>query len=144
MRTSHRVFFASVLGVVLANYLAQIPYYLDVYYFPHHAAPATAGSLMLLATLVWFLFGYVLLVRGSRIGYWVLLSFLAVEVSFYAYNMVNQVMHGYAPFFHLQARDAILFVVFAIGYLNLIAGICFLYILIRHRKTMIVPAGWAA
>jgi hypothetical protein len=139
MQTKHPIFFASVLGVVLANYLAQIPYYLDVYYFPHGVGPNMAGSLLLLATLVWFLIGYILLARGSRIGYWVLLSFLLVEVSFYAHNMVIQVANGYAPFFHLHARDPILFVVFAIGYINLIAGVCFIYVLIRHRKTMIAP-----
>lgn len=140
MRTNHRFFFASVLVVVLANYLAQIPYYLDVYYVPHGVAPNMRGTLMLLATLVWFLVGVVLLARGSRAGYWVLLSFLLVEVGFYAYNMANQVMHGYAPFFHLQARDPILFVVFAIGYLNLIAGIGFIYMLLRHRSDLLAPA----
>lgn len=137
MRRNHRAFFVCLLGLVLANYLAQIPYYLDVYYFPHHAAPNIRGSLLLLATLVWFLTGYLWLARGSRIGYWVLLSFLVVEVGFYLYNTVGAVAHGYAPFFHLQARDPVLFVVFGIGYLNLIAGLYFLYYLVRHRKALL-------
>lgn len=138
-RTKHPIFFAGMLAIVLANYLAQIPYYLDVYYFPHHAAPNLPDLLLLLATLVWFLIGYAGLARGSRAGYWVLLAFLIVEVGFYLYNMVIQVTHGYAPFFHLHARDPILFVVFAIGYLNLLAGLYFLYFLLRHRRTLVAP-----
>lgn len=137
MRSQHRLFFTSVLGVVLANYLAQIPYYLYLYYFPHHAAPALVGSLLLGSTLVWFLTGYALLARGSRTGYWLLLSFLIVEVSFYLHNMVIQVAHGYAPFFHLQNRDPLLFTVFAIGYLNLVAGVYFILFLLRHRRTLL-------
>ena len=144
MRTKHPLFFASVLAVVLANYLAQIPYYLDVYYFPHHAAPNLPGLLLLLATLVWFMVGYVWLARAGRAGYWVLLSFLVVEVGFYMHNMVIQVLNGYAPFFHLQARDPILFVVFAIGYLNLLAGLYFLAFLLWHRRTLIAPQPYTA
>lgn len=137
MRSRHRFFFASVLAVVLANYLAQIPYYLYLYYFPHRAAPALGGSLLLLTTLAWFLIGYAWLTRGSRAGYWALLSFLVVEVGFYLHNMLIQVTHGYAPFFHLQNRDPLLFVVFAIGYLNLVAGLCFIAFLLWHRRTLI-------
>lgn len=136
MPPRHRLFFASLLAVVLANYLAQIPYYLHLYYFPHRAAPPLGGSLLLLATLIWFLVGCIRLARGSRAGYWVLLSFLIVEVAFYVYNMLIQVTHGFAPFFHLQDRDPLLFVVFAIGYLNLLAGLCFIAYLLWHRRTL--------
>lgn len=137
MRQAHPVFTVSVAVVVLSNYLAQIPYYLYLYYFPHHAAPSVPGSLALLATLVWFVAGYGGLVRGRRAGYWLLLSFLVVEVGFYLHNMVIQVTHGYMPFFHLQSRDPLLFTVFAIGYLNLVAGIYFLYFLLRNRHTLL-------
>ena len=135
----HEVFLWVVFGVVVANYLAQIPYYLHLYYFPHHAPPALFGSVALGATLLWFLAGWGLLMRGGRLtlpGYLLLLSFLLVEVGFYAGNMLNQVMHGFAPFFHLQERDPVLWVVFAIGYLNLLCGVYFLYHLVRHHATL--------
>jgi hypothetical protein len=135
-RTDHRLFFGCVLAVVSANYVAQVPYYLYLYYLPHRAPPSLSGTLMLGATLAWFLAGYVLLTRGRRAGYWLLLSFLVVEVTFYAYNIVNQVAHGFAPFFHLQNRDPLLWTVFAIGYLNLLCGVYFVFFLLRHRRTL--------
>lgn len=137
MPPQHRLFFASLLAVVLANYLAQIPYYLHLYFFPHRAAPPLSGTLLLLATLAWFLIGCIGLARGGRAGYWALLAFLIVEVGFYLYNMLLQVTHGYAPFFHLQDRDPLLLVVFAIGYLNLVAGLCFIAYLLRHRRGLV-------
>ncbi|MEO7002918.1 MAG: hypothetical protein ABI068_13955 [Ktedonobacterales bacterium] len=138
--TGQRTFLWVVFGVVIANYLAQIPYYLHLYYFPHHVPPSLSGSLLLGATLVWFLAGWLLLARGERLlraGYWLLLSFLLVEVVFYARNMLTQVTHGYPPFMHLQARDPVLWVVFAIGYLNMICGVYFLCHLVRYSSSLV-------
>lgn len=140
----HGLFLGIVLGVVGADYLAQIPYYLHVYYLRHGTPPSLPGTILLGLTLVWFLAGYVWLARGRRRGYWLLLTFLLCETGFYAWNLVNQVAHGYAPFFHLQTRDAVLFVVFGIGYLNLLAGIYFLYFLARHQRTLIAPVTAAS
>ena len=134
-----RLFLWLVLAVVGANYLAQIPYYLDVYYFPHGAPPALSGSILLGLTCVWFLVGYMRLAAGSAKGYWLLLSFLVTEVFFYAHNMFIQVTHGYPPFLHLLARDAILTIVFDIGYLNMLLGVCFIVYLLRHRRDLIPP-----
>ncbi|HZC07681.1 MAG TPA: hypothetical protein VE338_18740 [Ktedonobacterales bacterium] len=131
----------TILVVVGANYLAQIPYYLHLYYFPHHVAPSTVGSVLLGGTLVWFLVGYARLLVGSAKGYWLLVSFLATEVFFYAYNMTNQVMHGYPPFLHMQGHDPILFVVFGIGYLNLIMGVFFLGALLLRQRMFLSPAS---
>lgn len=136
-RSNHRIFLWCVLAVVGGNYLAQIPYYLHIYYFPHGAPPAWGGTLLLGATLAWFLAGFVLLARGKRTGYWLLLAFLLVEVGFYLHNMVIQVTHGFAPFFHLQTGDPILFVVFGIGYLNLLCGLYFLVFLVLRRNTLV-------
>ena len=121
----NRVVMYAILIVVGANYLAQIPYYLYLYYFPHHAPPALFGTLLLVATFVWFLVG------------WLLLAFLLTEFIFYFANMVNQVAHGFAPFFHLQNRDPLLFTVFAIGYLNLIGGLVFAIFLIWRYRTLV-------
>ena len=138
----NRVVMYAILVVVAANYLAQIPYYLHLYYFPHHAPPAPFGTSMLVATFVWFLLGWLLLARrGSQAGFWLLLTFLLTEFVFYAANMVNQVAHGFAPFFHLQNRDPLLFTVFAVGYLNLIGGLVFAIFLIWRYRTM--TSAWS-
>lgn len=126
-------FLWAVLVVVGANYLAQIPYYLHLYYIPHGALPSLRGSILLGLTLAWFLAGAIGFARGRAWGYWLLATFLLTEVSFYALNMLNQAQHGFPPFFHLQTRDPILFAVFGIGYLNMLAGACFLFVLLlRH------------
>lgn len=133
--SADRVMMYCLLAVVGVNYVAQIPYYLYLYYFPHHAPPNALGTAMLLATLVWFLAGWILLARrGNLVGYLLLLTFLLTEFAFYFLNMVNQVAHGFSPFFHLQNRDPLLFTVFAIGYLNLIGTALFaVYLIWRYR-----------
>lgn len=111
-----------------------------MYYFPRHAAPAFVGTILLAATFVWFLLGWLLLARrGSQAGFWLLLTFPLTECVFYAANMANQVAHGFAPFFHLQNRDPLLFTVFAIGYLNLIGGLVFAVLLTWRYRTL--PSG---
>jgi len=140
--TGQRAFLWVVFCVVIANYLAQIPYTLHLYYFPHHVLPSVSATLLLGATLVWFLAGWGLLSHGGRLargGYWLLLAFLLVEVVFYAGNMLTQVTHGYPPFMHLQQRDPVLWVVFAIGYLNLLGGVYFLYYLVRYHAALVEP-----
>lgn len=136
-RSNHRIFLWCVLVVVGGNYLAKIPYYLHQYYFPHGAPPAWGGTLLLGATLVWFLAGFILLARGSRAGYWLLLTFLMVEVSFYLHNIVIRVTNGFPPFWNLQTRDLVLFIVFGIGYLNLLCGLYFLAFLVLRRTTFL-------
>lgn len=128
----------AILAVVGANYLAQIPYYLYLYYLPHRALPPLFGTSLLAATFVWFLVGWLLLARrGSWAGYGLLLTFLLTEFIFYFLNMANQVAHGFAPFFHLQKRDPLLFTVFAIGYLNLIGAFAFIIFLVLRHRTLV-------
>ena len=139
----NRIVMYTILVVVGANYLAQIPYYLYLYFLPHKLLPPLVGTLLLVATFVWFLLGWTLLARrGSPAGYWLLLTFLLTEVGFYLANTVNQVAHGFAPFFHLQNRDPLLFTVFAIGYLNMIGGFAFILWLIWRYRTLV--AGGAS
>ena len=136
--SANKVAMYAILVVVGANYLAQIPYYLYLYYLPHQAMPPLFGISLLLATFVWFLLGWLLLARyGSLAGYWLLLTFLLVEACFYLFNMVNQVAHGFAPFFHLQNRDPLLFTVFAIGYLNMVCGFVFIIFLAMRYRTLV-------
>ena len=139
VRNWRRVSLALMFAVVVMNYVAQVAYYLRLYYFPHHAPPALWGSLALAVTLAWFLVGFALLWRGPVAGYWLTLSFLAVETGFYLYNEINQVAHGYPPFFHLANPDPVLWVVFAIGYLNMVAGVVFIAALLARGPHPLPP-----
>lgn len=129
-----------VLLVVGANYLAQIPYYLHVYYFPHGVAPNLGGTLLLGLTLLWFGAGYALLARGRIVGYWLLLSFLFAEVAFYAHNIVVRVANGYPALMNLQTHDPLLLVVFLIGYSNMLVGLYFLAFLAINYSSFIQRA----
>lgn len=129
-----------VLLVVGANYLAQIPYYLHLYYFPHGALPNLRGSLMLGLTLLWFVAGYTLLARGRVAGYWLLFSFLFTEVGFYLFNVVNRVANGFPAFMDLQTHDPLLWIVFLIGYINMLVGLYFLASLVINYNSFIQRA----
>jgi hypothetical protein len=119
-----------LVGLVLANYLAQIPYTLHLY----GLSASPRGALLLGATLVWFVAGATLHWRGRAAGYWLLLSFLAVEVVFYFRNEVLLIPAGYGMPYHLtHARDPLLWVVFLIGDVNFLAAGCFVWYLLRER-----------
>jgi len=51
--------------------------------------------------------------------------------------MANQVAHGFAPFFHLQNGDPLLFTVFAIGYLNMVGAFAFIIFLVLRYRTLV-------
>jgi hypothetical protein len=141
----NRIAMFAMLAVVGANYLAQIPYYLYLYYLSHRALPPFFGTSLLMATFVWFLLGWLLLAqRGSLTGFWLLLTFLLAEFIFYSLNMANQVAHGFTPFFHLQNHDPLLFTVFAIGYLNLVAALAFIIFLAARYRTLVADQRMAA
>jgi hypothetical protein len=108
-----------LLVVALANYLAQVVYYLDLYYPQPMAFPGTA---LLVLTLVWFLAGYV----GARRGWWMgrllLLTYLLAMVGFYVANTSELLVHGYGLLWHFQHHDLPVRIVFAVGYLNMFVG----------------------
>jgi hypothetical protein len=78
-------------AIILANYVAQIPYDLHLY---GTSVSARGGGLLVL-TLMWFVAGLWLLVRGNPAGYWLTMSFLATDFGFYLYNLVGGWVHGY-------------------------------------------------
>jgi hypothetical protein len=122
-----------LLVVVLANYLAQIVYYLDLYY-PQPIA--ISGTALLGLTLVWFLAGYVAAQRGWWMGRLLLLTYLLAMVGFYVANMYGSLVHGYGPLWHLQHHDLPVRMVFAVGYLNLCVGaVAILALLIQHSTS---------
>ncbi len=108
-----------LLVVVLANYLAQLVYYLDLYY---PQPPAIPGAALLVLTFVWFLAGYL----GARRGWWMgrllLLTFLLAMVGFYVTSPFGLLIHGYGLLWHFQHHDLPVRMVFAVRYLNMFVG----------------------
>jgi hypothetical protein len=127
---------AAVTGFVLLNYLAQIPYELHLY----GTDVNVRGALLLGGSLAWFVLGMGLLLRGSPAGYWLLVSFLAVEFAFYFHNEVMLIPVGYGMAYGLtHARDGLLWTVFLIGDLNFLAAGYFLCYLVGRRFRLIGP-----
>ena len=108
-----------LLVVVLANYLAQLVYYLDLYYPQPLAIPGTA---LLVLTFVWFLAGYV----GARRGWWMgrllLLTFLLAMVGFHVTSPSGLLIHGYGLLWRFQHHNLPVRMVFSVRYLNMFVG----------------------
>ena len=121
--------------LILANFLAQIPYYLHLYYNPNNLLAQLRGGFLLLIVFVLFLLASILLFKRTVIGYWLMVMFLTVEFLFYVWNTLGGVIHGYGFFYHLANPDLILRAVFAIGYVNLFVSGYFLCLLLLKRAT---------
>lgn len=120
--------------LILANFIAQIPYFLHLYYKPGMNLLAEARpSLIMGFVFAVFLVASILLFKRTIVGYWLMLIFLAVEFLFYLWNTIGEVVHGYGLFFHLNNPDLLLRSVFAIGYINLFASGYFLGLLLLKR-----------
>ncbi len=121
--------------LILANFIAQIPYYLHLYYNPNNLLAQLRGGFLLIFVFAIFLLASFLLFKRTVIGYWLMVTFLAVEFLFYAWNTLGGVIHGYGLFYHLANPDLILRAVFAIGYVNLFVSGYFLCLLLLKRAT---------
>ncbi|HYT33604.1 MAG TPA: hypothetical protein VEL69_01095 [Ktedonobacteraceae bacterium] len=120
--------------LILANFIAQIPYYLHLYYNPNNLLAQAKGVLLILFVLGVFLLASLLLFKRRALGYWLMVVFLAVEFLFYLWNTLGEVIHGYGLFFHLNNPDLLLRAVFAIGYMNLFVSGYFLGLLLLKRS----------
>jgi hypothetical protein len=120
--------------LILANFIAQIPYYFHLYYNPNNVFAQAKGGLIMLFVFGVFLLASVLLFKRQVLGYWLMVIFLTVEFLFYLWNTLGEVMHGYGLFFHLNNPDLLLRGVFAIGYVNLFASGYFLGLLLLKRS----------
>ncbi len=125
-----------LFATILANFIAQIPYFLHLYATPQHPFPDLKSSLLMGSVLALFLAGYGLMQRRVKAGYYVLVFYLSVEFLFYLWNIAGGVVHGYGLFFHLGDRDPILWAVNAIGYVNFFAAGYFLLLLITKRHEL--------
>jgi hypothetical protein len=120
--------------LILANFIAQIPYFLHLYYKPGMNLLTEARPFLIMGfVFAVFLVASILLFKRIAAGYWLMLIFLAVEFLFYLWNAIGEVRHGYGLFFQLHNPDLLLRVVFAIGYINLFASAYFLFLLLLRR-----------
>src|SRR5258708_38450954 len=129
-----------LFAVLLANFAAQVPYFLHLYYSPQHPLPDLKSSLLLGSVLMLFLVSFGLLVGRRGAGYYLLIFYLALEFFFYLLNIVGGALHGFGLFFHLSDRDPMLWAVNAVGYLSFFAAGYFLLLLIARRRQF-QPAG---
>ena len=119
--------------LILADFIAQIPYYLHLYYNPNNVLAQAKGGMIMLFVLGVFLLASILLFKRQLLGYWLMVVFLSVEFLFYLWNTIGEVIHGYGLFFHLSNPDLLLRAIFAIGYVNLFASGYFLVLLLLKR-----------
>lgn len=122
-----------LLAAVSLNYIAQIPYYLHQYYIGRHLMPSWPGTALLLMTLVWFLAGYTMYVKGQRYGKGVLISFLVAQVLFYGHAIVFGLVNGGGVVAQLTTHSPFLFVIFLIGYINFAVAAWYLIRLLRLK-----------
>jgi hypothetical protein len=120
----HATFVLTQLAFLLifANFLAQVPYYLHLYYGRQALLTSIRNGVPLVTVFALFLLGYGLLMLRRRAGYWLMVLFLAMDFLFYLWNAVGGVRHGYGLFFQLSNSDITLRVIFSIGYLNFFAS----------------------
>ena len=100
-----------LVAVTLANYAAQVPYYLHNDYYAHHPLPGVRAVALLGVTLAWFALGLAGFMRHRRWGLPVLVSFLAFEAIFYAGTFATG-----AFIFQMHNHSDLLKVVFVTGY----------------------------
>lgn len=66
MKHQHRLVLQLLWGFVVANYVAQILYYLHEYYLPHRTPPNPSSTFLLTLTFTWVIVGYTGVARGRR------------------------------------------------------------------------------
>lgn len=125
-----------MLGTVITNYLAQIPYYVHQYYAPHKFLPSLFGTVLLGTTFVWFMVAYIKLTKQQKTGYYLMITFLAVEFLFYLQTQISQYLISHRILLHVYHPDsALLFAVFGIGYINFVASAYFLIYLVKNKQS---------
>lgn len=136
MRTSNRSIDlrAGILcTLILANFLAQIPYFFHNHYQSQPVWVSARSFVIMGAVFAFFLVATLLLFKRHTAGYPLMLLYLSVEFLFYLWGVIASVIHGYGILFQLSNPDLLLRTVFAIGYMNLLVSGYFLFLLLRHR-----------
>jgi hypothetical protein len=124
--------------VVIANYLVQIPYVLDLY----GTAFSRSGAALLGATLAWFLVASWLVRRRRGAGYWLLLGYALVQVVFYFDSEIVISLRGFGPLYHLtDTADPIVWLAFLVGDLNFLVAVIVVAHLVRRRRRYLGAAA---
>jgi hypothetical protein len=100
-----------LITVTLANYAAQVPYFIHNDYSAAHPLPGVRAVGLLGLTLAWFLLGLAGFMRGRRWGLAVLVSFLAAEALFYGATFATGTF-----LLQMHNHSDLLKAVFVIGY----------------------------
>ena len=132
MKTEHaaaarRISLKPLIAITLANYAAQIPYYLHNDYSSHHMLPGIRALVLMGGTLAFFAVGLAGYQRRLRWGAPVLIAFLMIEAVFYAGAFVTG-----AVIFQLANHSYLLKTVFVIGYVSGAAAGYYAYRLLRQ------------
>lgn len=125
-----------LFAILLANFVAQVPYFYHLYYSPAHPLPDPRSALLMGAVFALFIGSFALLMLGQRAGYYLMLFYLALEFFFYLFNVIGGALHGYGLFFHLADRDPVLWAVYNWGYVSFFAAGYFLYLLLTRRMEL--------
>jgi hypothetical protein len=131
----HRKTYLGILFIVtIVNFIAQIPYYFHQY----HLLPSLSGVILMSFVFAWFLVSFWWLWNRMQKGYLLILIFLIVEFLFYMSTQITQAVSGRGILLHvLHPNDPVLFIVFGIGYINLLASGFFISYLLLHKKQLI-------
>lgn len=119
----------TLLAITLINYLAQIPYFIHNYYYPHHIVPGIRVVVLLGVTFFWFMLGYITFMKKIRYGFGLLLSYLIAEGLFYIMSILT------GAFFHqIQNPSNINKAIFVVGYISGLTCAFYAYLLFRWHK----------
>ncbi len=132
----YQIQMAFCFGLILANFIAQIPYFIHLYAQTQSLASDLRSAAIMGGVFALFISGSILLARHKPAGYWMMVVFLAAEFLFYAWNTLRSVLRGYPLFFQIHNPDILLRIVYTIGYINLFASGYFLVLLWLHRKEL--------
>ncbi len=131
--------------LILANFIAQVPYFIHLYYGRQSWLISARSFLIMGAVFAFFLVASFLLFKRQRGGYPLMIAFLSVEFLFYLGGAISSTLRGRGPFPLVYNPDFVLKIIYSIGYLNLFASGYFLVLLLLHRDffqtELILPSG---
>src|SRR5258708_1874968 len=121
-----------LFGIVLLDYIAQIPYYMHFYGINHSIPNILGVGVFLILTFALFLAGYILTLQTKRVGGWLLLTFLVLEfVGYLVHNLSGAFLKD------LPANDPLFLTVSLIGYLNLIVPFIYVIVIVKNRRLLL-------
>jgi hypothetical protein len=124
-----RINLKPLIIITLANFAAQVPYYLHNDYSSHHMLPGIRALVLMAGTLAFFALGLAGYQRRLRWGKPVLIAFLMIEAAFYAGTVASG-----AFIFQLANHSYLLKAVFVIGYASGAVAGYYAYRLVRQSR----------